>query len=368
MSSQAPDEWVRDVPTASREPADVPFLQQTLPSKQFVLTGFFVKWSLLATGVFFVFAGTWALLLSQRVTQVRVQYDGPPMYPEEMSGKAFLRLLFTKFTTAELPFGTHREELHERDCSLVHGGQSRTCTFNIPITQDMQPPIQVLYLVSPFLQNYNRYMRSVDTRQLMGDEVPQDKVKCREAATDGVGHNLNPCGLVAQSFFNDTFEVYAKGDDKDIVDSSDIVFPKEQEKVWDNPPSNGHTHGKTKWLHDRYPGVIKREDGVTNRHFMVHMRPGALGYAQKKYGVINTPLHAGKDLRIRVDASFPVGDFDGRKFLILTTNSLLGGRNDFLGNELLLAGGYCIAAAIGVAVQQWLCPRALGHWRSGSGL
>jgi hypothetical protein len=334
-----------------------------------VLTGFFVKWSLLATGVFFIFSGAWALMLSERVNQVRVQYDGTPTMPEEMSGKAFLHLLFTKLTTAELPFGTHRAEIHTRDCSLgKNPGYSRSCTFDIPLTQDMQPPIEVLYLVSPFFQNYNRYMRSVDTRQLTGEEVPQNKVKCREATTDGSGNALNPCGLVAQSFFNDSFGIYNQGDDKSMVDSSDIVFPSETEDTWKNPPSYGTKYDKTSWLHERYPGVIKKEDGVKNRHFMVHMRPGALGYAQKKYGVINKPLHAGEKLRIRVDARFPVSGFDGRKFLILTTNSVLGGRNDFLGYELLLAGFMCVLAATGVAIQQWLCPRALGHWRCGNGL
>lgn len=137
--------------------------------------------------------------------------------------------------------------------------------------------------------------------------------------------------------------------------------------MWDNPPGYLNKTDNTKALHDRYPGVISREQGVLNKHFMVHMRPGALGYAQKKYGVINEPLKAGEELRIRVDARFPVDEFNGRKFLILTTSSLLGGRNDFLGYELALAGCFCIVAAIGVFFQQWLCPRALGRMRSANG-
>lgn len=208
-------------------------------------------------------------------------------------------------------------------------------------------------------------MRSVDPRQLMGEDVPQNKVKCREAIADGRGNYLHPCGLQAQSFFNDSFSIYVKGDKESVVDSDNIVFPDEVENQWENPPDYGNTTGKTKWLYERYPGVIERKDGVKDRHFMVHMRPGALGYAQKKYGVIKQRLHKGQKLMIRVDARFPVNQFDGRKFLILTTNSIFGGRNDFLGYELLLAGCLGLLAAAAVALQQWFCPRALGHWRTG---
>jgi len=351
----------------SNEPADVAYLQQTLPSKHFVLTGFFVKWSLLAIGVFFMCSGLFALLLSEQVRQVRVQYDGSPVAFEEKNNGAFLKLLFARWTTAELPFGTDRQEVHEHDCSLgkQHMGNARTCTFSVRVPQDMQPPINVLYLVSPFLQNYNRYMRSVDVRQLTGQDVPHDKVKCMEAVTDGSGNFLNPCGLQAQSFFNDTFEVYVNGEDKSAVDSKDIVFPSQLHKHWANPPNHGNDNDRTQWLHERYPGVIKREDDVMDPHFMVHMRPGALGYAQKKYGVINQPLRAGQEIKIRVDARFPVEDFDGRKFLILTTNSWLGGRNDFLGYELLFAAFWVLSASAAVAFQQWHSPRALGQWRSG---
>jgi phospholipid-translocating P-type ATPase (flippase) len=354
----------------SNEPPDSAFLQQTLPCKQLVLTGAFVKWSLLAIAIFFGMTGFWTLIVSERVSQMRVQYDGSPTLPDEINGLSFMKLVFGNILTgsAELPFGTRREELLERDCALggLHRGHSRTCTFAIPVTEDMEPPIQVLYLVSPFLQNYNRYMRSVDVRQLMGESVPHDKVKCKEALEDASGNYLNPCGLQAQSFFNDSFGIWINTDMKSVVDSSNIVFPSHIEKSWENPGNYGKFDDKTKWLHERFPGVIEKEDGVKDRHFMVHMQPGAIGYAQKKYGVINQPLKKGQQLMIRVDARFPVNQFDGRKFLILTTNSLFGGRNDFLGYELLLAGFCCLLAAVAVGLQQWFCPRALGRtWRTG---
>merc|ERR1719201_3363252 len=195
----------------------------------------------------------------------------------------------------------------------------------------------------------------------MGENVPHDKVKCKEALEDASGNYLNPCGLQAQSFFNDSFGIWINTDMKSVVDSSNIVFPRHIEKSWENPGNYGEFDDKTQWLHERYPGVIEEEDGVKDRHFMVHMQPGAIGYAQKKYGVINQPLRKGQQLMIRVDARFPVNQFDGRKFLILTTNSLFGGRNDFLGYELLLASFCCLLTGAAVALQQWYCPRALGR-------
>jgi hypothetical protein len=354
----------------SKRPPDTPFLQQKLPSKHFVLTGGFVKWSLFTGGIFFVYVGWYALLLSEGVAQIRVQYDGSPVYPKEMSWWSFSKVLFARMTTADMPFGTRLEELHQRDCGLGtdHSGRSRTCSFTVPVTQDMQPPIQVMYLVNPFYQNYNRYMRSVDMRQLKGRDVASRDVRCHEALVNSNGEHLNPCGLQAQSFFNDTFQIMVGNGTKSAIVSKSIVFPPEIEDTWKNPPKYGRKNDNTSWLYERFPGIISYEDGVNDRHFMVHMRPGALGYAQKRYGVIHEPLHAGQNITLKVDARFPVKEFDGRKFVVLTTESSLGGRNDFLGYELMLAGIFSLIAAGAVAFQQWYSPRRLGHWRGGANI
>ena len=83
----------------------------------------------------------------------------------------------------------------------------------IPIDKDMEGPVYVYYVLTDFHQNHKRYVRSVDFDQLHGKTSnpsspcdPQSRLQAPGAPNEG---KINPCGLQAWSFFNDTISNFA---------------------------------------------------------------------------------------------------------------------------------------------------------------
>jgi len=340
----------------SRRPTASALAQQTLPSRRLWLTWRFHLSMTLIVGIVFVILGSWALRLSRSAEQLRVQYDGRQGAPDYSHGG--LTPLWRKPITLQ--------DVHYHECALESGSGTRICTFQIQIQNDMTPPIEVNYLVTPFYQNANRYLFSVDDRELAGSTVDEHvAASCREAKEDASGYRLHPCGLQARAFFNDSFEIGLGPDAPlDLIDERNIAWKSDLKGRFKNPPNYGEPGIGIRWLHDRFPGVIDANVGVRDEHFIQHMNPGALGYAYKEYGKIRTPLRAGQNLTIRVTSRFPVHAYGGQKHLILTMTTALGGRNDFLGVELLWSGVLCFLFAGFIACKRGCCP----HPGLGSGV
>lgn len=87
--------------------------------------------------------------------------------------------------------------------------------LQLEIEEDMDGPIYMYYILEDFFQNHKRYVRSVNYNQLHGNSVSRtgidDCIPLRELSSvagdalpdEGI---INPCGLTAWSYFNDTFE------------------------------------------------------------------------------------------------------------------------------------------------------------------
>ena len=102
------------------------------------------------------------------------------------------------------------------------------CVINLTIDTKIEAPIYVYYQLENFYQNHRRYVKSRSNSQLLGEDLPEADLKdCDPIITNeqlqftesieksGDGWELLepkdpafPCGLVAKSFFNDTFEIY----------------------------------------------------------------------------------------------------------------------------------------------------------------
>lgn len=90
------------------------------------------------------------------------------------------------------------------------------------IKDKIEGPIYVYYQLDNFYQNHRRYVKSRDDNQLAGKYIPTEQLMdCdpiikvgdlwpnQRVNLDGVNLALEdpaiPCGLVAKSYFNDTF-------------------------------------------------------------------------------------------------------------------------------------------------------------------
>lgn len=82
------------------------------------------------------------------------------------------------------------------------------CTLEFNILDDMSPPVLLYYRLSNFYQNHRRYVKSLDSNQLKGTYVNNgsiDSGSCDPLKLNGTkGFAYYPCGLIANSVFNDT--------------------------------------------------------------------------------------------------------------------------------------------------------------------
>jgi hypothetical protein len=96
---------------------------------------------------------------------------------------------------------------------------------------------------------------------------------------------------------------------------------------------------------------------VANEEFIVWMRTSGLPDFRKLHRIINTDLKQGDTITFYVNNAFPVTAFDGKKKIVLSTTTWIGGKNQFLGWAYIVVAILCLLLAIGFGIKQWVSPR-----------
>jgi hypothetical protein len=220
----------------------------------------------------------------------------------------------------------------------------------------MTAPVYVYYELQNFYQNHRRYVKSRSDTQLAGTiYTDESKVSDCDPLRSRNGKILHPCGLVANSYFNDTFTIVNNGytlNEQGISWESDrkTKFKPISEAVQTTYAN------QVIFINETYPGV----GNVDNEHFIVWMRPAALPNFRKLYGRIEKDIPAGTALQFDIGVNYPVTGFEGKKAIVVSTLSFLGGKNPFLGIAYIVIGFLCIAMAILFAIKQRFNARKLG--------
>lgn len=90
---------------------------------------------------------------------------------------------------------------------------------------------------------------------------------------------------------------------------------------------------------------------------IVWMRTAALPTFRKLYGKIEVDLEAGDVINVALENRYNTYSFNGKKKLVLSTTSWLGGKNDFVGIAYLTVGGLCFFLAMVFALIYLVKPR-----------
>jgi hypothetical protein len=209
------------------------------------------------------------------------------------------------------------------------------------------------YKLENYYQNHRRYVKSRNDDQLRGVVVKDINLlaDCQPWASVNGSTDPNqfylPCGLIARSLFNDTYII--RGPNGTAVQTSNqgIAWQSDIDVKFNNPP-NG-TPGI------RLPGI---EDDFKNPDFIVWMRTAGLPTFRKLHRVINTPLIG--TYTIEIQNNYPVESFGGKKYVVLSTVSWLGGKNPFLGYAYIVIGALCVLLAAVFAIKHKISGRTPG--------
>ncbi|TVU44709.1 hypothetical protein EJB05_04175 [Eragrostis curvula] len=303
------------------------FTQQNLPSWKPAMTSGCVIAAFLIIGIAFVPFGLVCLRASTRVAEIVHRYDADCV-PNAYRGN---------------------KQAYIKDSSI-----SKNCTQEVKILDHMKAPIYVYYELENFYQNHRRYVKSRSDQQLRSGKY--SGTSCSPVERDSEGHPIVPCGLIAWSLFNDTYG-FTRGS-KDIkLRRKDISWKSDREhkfgkNVYPSNFQNGSLIGGGK-LNPDIP-LSEQED------LIVWMRTSALPKFRKLYGVIEDDLQVEETITVLITNNYNTYGFGGKKSIVLSTTTWLGGKNDFLGYAYIVTGSVSIFMAILFALIHVKYPRPPG--------
>ena len=288
------------------------FKQQKLPGWRPVPTITSTTITFVSFGIIFIILGIIILVYSSNIKEYKVQYSN--------------------------------------DCKNL----GSDCDVTLIVKDDMDLPVMVYYQINKFYQNHRRYVKSKNDDQLHGKDIDKKVADddCKHAVTNndmGITTNYKgvnfteeekkavavPCGLIAKSFFRDSFKLFDK-DGKEIeIDESDIAWEADKKIKFQNLPDD--------LKHKQW---IDMED----EHFIVWMRPSGLPNFRKLWGRIKNvngedKLKAG-NYTIKINNYFNVSKFDGEKIFVLSTVNGFGGKNKFLGISYIVVGSISLILSV----------------------
>ena len=279
------------------------FKQQKLPAWRPVPTITSTTITFISFGIIFIIIGIIILIYSNKIHEVSVRYD--------------------------------------TECTKINS----ECNTKITIDKKIEKDVMVYYQVNNFYQNHRRYVKSKSDDQLKGKTVSLKSIKdsgdCDPVITNsdmGVTESITgktldpndvavPCGLIAKSFFQDTYELKDENGNDIEIDSTDIAWKADRELKYKNGDKD------KQWI------------DMTDEHFIVWMRPSGLPNFRKLWGRIHQDLEPG-EYTLNINNQFDVASFSGQKHFVLSNVNAFGGKNTFLAVSYIVVGVICIILAI----------------------
>ncbi|KAL9042349.1 MAG: hypothetical protein Q9180_000660 [Flavoplaca navasiana] len=375
----------------SRRPANTAFRQQRLKAWQPILTPKTVLPLFFAIGIIFAPIGGLLLWASSLVQEISIDYSdcqnlapyndqasgGYEMIPTDKVSSSFKKdsACPNGITSWKRMNTTHRY----RNYTPEEPSQMCSITFNLP--HELEPPVFLYYRLTNFYQNHRRYVKSQDTNQLKGDAVSKEAIESsncdplrinNDEGTADRGRPFYPCGLIANSLFNDSFSnpVLLNVNGRNAMNQTYNMTNRGI--AWD---SDKALYGKTKYnptdiavpknWRKQYP-----EEGYSDENpppnlevdeeFQVWMRTAGLPAFSKLAKRNDNETMACGSYQLNIIDNFNVTIYGGTKSILISTRTVMGGKNPFLGIAYIVVGGICILLGALFTITHLIKPRKLG--------
>jgi hypothetical protein len=276
----------------------------------------------------------------------------------------------------------------------------------------MNQPVYLYYKLHNFYQNHRKYVKSFDTDQLLGRTITPSQAdkSCKplgkannvtflDGTTSSEDAIYYPCGLIANSLFSDDIsnltchqsdyefsgglKCSPSSESKIIYEFSanGIAWPSDKDKY--DPPNWSQLSDQEikrtyvppqKWM-SSWPeqfGYGYNKTNIPNlktwERFQVWMRVAGtlprltlgLYTFRKLYGKNKQNLLPAGVWEISVVDKFSVTRFGGKKSIVISTVSFLGGKNPFLGIAYMVVGAVCLLLGVLFLARHTIKPRKLG--------
>ncbi|EDZ69899.1 YNL323Wp-like protein [Saccharomyces cerevisiae AWRI1631] len=209
-ASEFEEDEVKPVRTKNRRPKEDTFTQQRLAAINPVLTPRTVLPLYLLIAVVFVIVGGCILAQNSKVDEVTIYYqDCMTNATSSWSDipSEHWQFVFHKYKT----YNTAPQWRFVDDESDDFTKQRGTCQIRFTTPSDMKNNVYLNYVLEKFAANHRRYVLSFSEDQIRGEDASYETVhdatgiNCKPLSKNADGKIYYPCGLIANSMFNDTF-------------------------------------------------------------------------------------------------------------------------------------------------------------------
>ncbi|KAK9371075.1 ligand-effect modulator 3 family [Lipomyces kononenkoae] len=350
----------------SRRPPNTAFRQQRLKAWQPILTPKTVLPIFFAVGIIFAPIGGLLLWTSSKIQELNIDYTQCNQAGTEF--EAIPSQYVTAYFKGNPPVSSAQWLSYVDPTQPT--GQQTYCRLRFEIQSEMSTPVLVYYRLTNFYQNHRRYVQSIDEQQIEGQARSaadlQSSQSCKPLVLNEEGKPYYPCGLIANSYFNDTFGSPILMGDVDNVtyEMTDIGI------AWSNdknrfkktqytasqvvPPPNWALSYPDGYTDENLPDISQWES------LQNWMRLAGLPTFSKLALRNDTVSMPAGIYEMDIGMRFPTAVYGGTKTLVISTSSVVGGRNPFLGIAYIVVGGLCVVLGALFTLRHLIKPRKLG--------